>query len=443
MRKQAMKNVFFTTTLLLITYLFIELFGYAAYRIKFGDYQIHALQLSKQKSIRASQDSGVFIPEEARQDDVVTKPILHPYVGFTVDGHRRKPDCVSKSFKECYSRIKVDTDRAFAKRDADTLIVGFVGGSFADGTANRHRSGVVAKSFRALPIFSDKSNIIIYNLSAGAYKQPQQLMQTAYFMALGAEFDILINLDGFNEIGGSYYGWRDSNLHPAFPKSWNHRVSSSLSKEYLLTYAKKDEYTNTRKKYAEIVSKFPFRWSPTVNFTWQIADNHFANLIEQKNTEIASTGKVDPSQRDFALEALGPDYDINSFADLADYSADLWARSSLSLRALAEGNGARYFHFLQPNQYIDGAKILSDEEKRIAVVKTGGYGNVYKQGYPYILTRAAELKKEGINYHDLTYMFKDDSDTLYVDNCCHLNPKGYDLVVREIVSKIGEHWYDL
>lgn len=441
--KFAMKNIFFTVVLLLITYLFVEVFGYAAYRAKFGNYHIHALQLSKQESIKSSQDSGVFIPEEARQDDVVTKPILHPYVGFSVDGHRRKPDCDSGSFKECYARIKIDTDRPFVKRSENRLIIGILGGSFADGTARGGNNGIIAKSFRALPVFSNKSEVIIYNMAAGAYKQPQQLMQAAYFMALGAEFDILINLDGFNEIAGSFYGWRDSQLHPAFPKSWNHRVSSSLSKDYLNAFAQKHNVSNRRRSFAELASKFPLRWSPTINFIWRISDNRYERTISKYDTELVTLTTVDDSQRDFALEALGPDYKIDSFPDLANYSAKLWADSSLSLRALAEGRGSRYYHFLQPNQYIEGAKALSNEEKQTAILKSGGYGNVYKMGYPYIKQQAKALKNEGVSYHDLTTMFKDNSETLYIDNCCHLNRKGYNLVVKKIASTIGDNWYDL
>jgi len=438
-----MKNLIFTIIVLTITYLLLEVLGYAAYRVKFGNYQVHDLQLSKSAAIQAAQDSGVFIPENARQDNVITKPILHPYVGFTVDGHRRKANCKSEDFKECYSRIKVDADRPFAKRTENRLIIGILGGSFADGTARGGNDGIIAQSFRALPLFANKSEIVIYNMAAGAYKQPQQLMQAAYYMALGAEFDILINLDGFNEIAGSFYGWRDSQLHPAFPKSWNHRVSSSLSKDYLVAFAQKHSLTNSRSRFAKLTSKFPLRWSPTINFIWQLSDNRDRRLIGSYNTEIAELTKVDPAQRDFALEALGPDYDLQSFSDLASYSAKLWSDSSQSLRALAEGSGTRYYHFLQPNQYIEGAKTLSEEEKKTAILETGGYGNVYKKGYSYIVKQAGLLKGNGVNYHDLTHIFKDNSHTLYIDNCCHLNRKGYDLVVKKIATTIGENWYEL
>jgi hypothetical protein len=36
---------------------------------------------------------------------------------------------------------------------------------------------------------------------------------------------------------------------------------------------------------------------------------------------------------------------------------------------LAEANGARYLHFLQPNQYLEGSKPISDEEREIVIEK--------------------------------------------------------------------------
>jgi hypothetical protein len=33
-------------------------------------------------------------------------------------------------------------------------------------------------------------------------------------------------------------------------------------------------------------------------------------------------------------------------------------------------------------------------------------------------------------------IFKDNSDVLYSDNCCHLNKKGYDIIANEICNII-------
>jgi len=41
-------------------------------------------------------------------------------------------------------------------------------------------------------------NLVI--LGFPGYKQPQQLLALAYFLSLGAEYDLIINLDGYNDI---------------------------------------------------------------------------------------------------------------------------------------------------------------------------------------------------------------------------------------------------
>jgi len=438
-----MKNFIFTAIIALICYAAVEALSYTAYRIKFGDYQIHGVHLLRQEAINAPTDSGVFVPANAQDKDLITKPIIHPFVGFTTEGARRKPDCKSDDFTQCYARIKVDTDKPFAKRASNRLIIGILGGSFADGTARGGSKDAVAKAFRAIPEFANKTDVIVYNMAAGAYKQPQQLMQAAYYMSIGAEFDILINLDGFNDIAGAFYSWHDAKLHPAFPVYWHNRVSSAVSKEYLDAYATKLSATKARAKLAKTTSIFPLRWSPFINFLWRLRDSAYANALADCEKDIIKASTVDLSKRDFAYEALGPDFDIKDLDAFNNYAAEVWADSSRALRAMAEGNGTRYYHFLQPNQYIEGSKILSDYEKAHTIRKFGGYGNVYKEGRPYLVTRAEQLKSEGMSYHDLTYMFKDDSDTLYIDDCCHLNPKGYDIVVRKLAAVIAENLYEL
>jgi len=43
------------------------------------------------------------------------------------------------------------------------------------------------------------------------YKQPQQLLVLSYFLSIGQPFDMVMNIDGFNEValGGinDRYGW--------------------------------------------------------------------------------------------------------------------------------------------------------------------------------------------------------------------------------------------
>ena len=163
-------------------------------------------------------------------------------------------------------------------------MVGVLGGSFADGTVRGGSRQYFDKVISTLPEFENKE-VVVYNMAMGAYKQPQQLMQLAYYLSLGAEFDLIINLDGFNEMAATYYGWRDAGLHPAFPKSWNHRVSSSLTREGLRAYSNKFQLLEGRSGLANFASGFPFRWSPMINVLWRFLDTGYVNRIANAELE--------------------------------------------------------------------------------------------------------------------------------------------------------------
>ena len=54
------------------------------------------------------------------------------------------------------------------------------------------------KSCRPTLVLSGRK-IDIVRLALPGQKQPQQLMTLAWVQSLGAEFDIVVNLDGYNE----------------------------------------------------------------------------------------------------------------------------------------------------------------------------------------------------------------------------------------------------
>lgn len=427
-----MKKITFGIIASLVMYLIFELMALAAYTFSFDEYKLYDIQNSKLSAISAKASPDVFTQGEFDGKDVLVKPILHPYVGFYIDGKRRKPNCQSEDPKICFTRIKVPSDKPLEKRAPNKLIVGILGGSFADGTARQGEQTFIRELSNSDHFKGYE--IVIYNLANGAYKQPQQLMHLAFYYSLGAEFDIIINIDGFNELAASYYNYRDAGIHPTFPVSWNHRLSSSINKEYLDLYSDRKQ---AKDRHAQLASYWlieGFRYSPIMNFIWRIIDQKHINQINEINSLITKSGKTD--NRDFAYEAVGPDFQFTTWPNFFSSVIEVWLNSSLAINAMAEGQGAEYYHFLQPNQYIRGSKTLSEWEKENAVIAEGGYGNVYRQYYSSLAKTSNGLLKNNVNYYDLTYIFKNNSATLYVDNCCHLNGKGYDIVAREIVATI-------
>ena len=63
-------------------------------------------------------------------------------------------------------------------------------------------------------------------VAAGGYKQPQQFLALAYLLAQGTYFDLVINVDGFNELALPAFDNRPRGVAPIYPRAWNWRVGS-------------------------------------------------------------------------------------------------------------------------------------------------------------------------------------------------------------------------
>ncbi|NJL27620.1 MAG: hypothetical protein HC897_06830 [Thermoanaerobaculia bacterium] len=102
---------------------------------------------------------------------------------------------------------------------------------------------------------------------------------------------------------------------------------------------------------------------------------------------------------------------------------------------LAEAHGVRYLHFLQPNQYVEGSKPLSEAEKASAFDPASDWCQGVQGGYPLLQAKGRELKEEGIAFEDLTEIFKTQEGTLYRDTCCHLGLEGNRLLARAVAGR--------
>jgi hypothetical protein len=119
-------------------------------------------------------------------------------------------------------------------------------------------------------------------------------------------------------------------------------------------------------------------------------------------------------------------------------SARLWARASLLLADFLRQRGIEYFHFLQPNQYLEGSKPLSAEERAHFYRPEGRYGRYARAGYPRLLQAAAEQGLERIHYFDATGLFSEATETVCEDPCCHLNRHGNRMLAEFIVRRVHQ-----
>ena len=122
-----------------------------------------------------------------------------------------------------------------------------------------------------------------------------------------------------------------------------------------------------------------------------------------------------------------------------EHLAGLWERSSLQMHRLARASGARCFHFLQPNQYVPGSKPIGPKEAAVALAEGPFcYRDAVEEGYPLLIDRGARLNAAGVNFHDLTSVFRSEPRAMYSDACCHFTTPGYLRIAEAMADAVVE-----
>ena len=253
-------------------------------------------------------------------------------------------------------------------------------------------------------------------------------MIAAHNLLLGGGFDLMVNLDGFNEVGNSAGRNFQNGVFPFFPLWWANRVG--LTGEEVLLAGPIGVLRREQERRAAAREKSPLRWSALFGLLNRYRQERTAAEIIRLNHQLAAT------QSAYRLEKHGPGGWPERAAAAFAETARVWYRSSLILAGLAEGAGAEYYHFLQPNQYVPHAKLLSAAERERAYAPHAADGLSVVRGYPQLRQFNRDLTAQGVNYFDLTGGFVGHSETLYIDECCHLNARGNELLAAAMRRRL-------
>jgi len=101
------------------------------------------------------------------------------------------------------------------------------------------------------------------------------------------------------------------------------------------------------------------------------------------------------------------------------------------MHRLCEANGIRYYHFLQPNQYVKGSKPMGDGSERWRSEKTTRTGRAAPRLPPAAPPRRSARGRR-VRFTDLTMIFSDVRRPIYIDDCCHVDRFGYGLIAAEL-----------
>jgi hypothetical protein len=367
------------------------------------------------------------IPEQNRVNISFedTGEVIHPYLGYVIEP--------SEQLNRPYYGFP---DASINPKSNDTLVIGILGGSFAQETSEQGREALIAELKKFAGFNSQK--IVIHTLALGGYKQPQQLFTLLYFLSLEAHFDIIINLDGFNEVALPLLENVSNNVSPFYPRSWLARVGNLNDSEMLAMIGKISLLQQKRVTFANVFAAAPFRYSVVANILWRYFEVTFSNEQISKAAKLQNykLQNVD----DLGYVATGPLFAYDTNSEKYEALANFWKICSIQMHKVSTANNIAYFHFLQPNQYVAGTKIMKEEEMRIAYLENHPYKPGVEAGYPFLIKEGNALQTHGINFHDLTMIFAHNDNLLYKDQCCHLNAEGYNMIGSAIGKIIVENF---
>ena len=323
----------------------------------------------------------------------VTSKRLHPFLGFAVD-----PNHPLGNEYGFYGPPPL------FESSAERVIVGVFGGSVALGLV-ASAGDILKRELRASPKLQGRS-IGLVCLAVDGFKQPQTLISLAYLLSVGAQFDVVVNLDGFNDVVLPYTENQRAGVPLSYPRSWNQYSQGALNVDRVRVLARMDRTAGKIQWLQSRALRFPCSSSV---FCMTLADG----LRRRWQSELAGLD-VQLRERSRVTNNEAGQGTSTSDRDFLREAARQWQRASFSMDALCRAHGIRYFHFLQPNQYVRGSKTLTQAEMKAAFIEGPSRLKVaVPLGYPFLIEDGKRLSAAQVGFFDLTRLFAAERRTLY------------------------------
>jgi len=360
-----------------------------------------------------------------------SRRVLHPYLGYVYPpGSVPRDLSLKRPVPMDPARCKVNAHGFFSTaeflgpRSDDEVRVIITGGSVANIFYCIAREEL-AQELGKQAQFAGK-RISFVGLAFEGYKQPQQLLALAYYLSQGGVADLLVSIDGFNEVAVN------EEAYPYFPGHWTALSGSISDRAQLAQVGRIEAYRQWRRDLARRAAGVTF--SVTADLLWALGDRILQGKSKAAALRLSElTGKR--QAHDFRRD--GPAVKLSA-GQRIQAGARAWFRSTAQMARLARSVGIQSYHFLQPSLHLPGAKPYSDEEKTLARVGAAKYGPPTLNGYPLLRELGDRLKRSGVRFVDLSGLFSQASQTLYVDECCHFNPEGNRLLAGAVAGAIAE-----
>ena len=201
------KQIVFYGIMVVMTLAAIEVMAQAAYYVAYREFHGVGPALPP-----AAPDAAADAAAQRRGDP--GNRMSHPYYGFT------------RSYAEAALNQTPPP-----RREDGVMLIALMGGSVAWQTVPAFRSALDAWfQANAIPL-----RPVVLEMSHLGWKQPQQMIAIANTLALGGEYDIIVNLDGHNELELTEKMYFNDNQAPFYPHFWQRSLVNTNTEKLLVS----------------------------------------------------------------------------------------------------------------------------------------------------------------------------------------------------------------
>ncbi len=364
---------------------------------------------------------------------------LHPFFGYVLKGG---------SFTNEELGIRVNNyglisqyNYPFVKSNKNQFIIGIFGGSVANNFAvnlsiNQSRGNEeFINNLKSIPELADKE-IIILCFASGGYKQPQQLLMLNYFLSIGQEFDMVINIDGFNEVALSYQN-NQQQIELSLPSIQHILPLTQLASDDLSVMKAIVQISELKQSLSNAINQLE-SCKLALCHSWKslqvkgLLENYQKEITKYDEQIARNSSKIDGSN---SLVYLNKMPVVLEDEIAFDKIAENWYESSLVMSQILAKRNIWYFHFIQPNQYYPTERVFSPEEK-VFIIEDHPYAIGVRKGYPVLLSKINSLREAKVNIFNSVNIFDGEKEIVYRDACCHYNMIGDTILERSLANSI-------
>lgn len=403
-----------TLLTVLISYLCIELLSLVIY------YSYKGELLSFSVSHKLLEETAAGSRKRSFENQRLVKyGKLHPYLG--IGGAPGIAD--------------IGKDNAVKPRDPNVLKVVIVGGSVAyyQGVS-KYASQALKDKLATISQFKNKK-IEIRVLAFPSYKQPQQIISLMLSVLFIEKPDIVINLDGHNDIVDTHRNY-DARVFYAYPNLWD-GITAGIHTDHrqIRIIADIIDFREYQTSWATSLNGSYLKYSPTLLLVWELADGILENKINDARATYA-----DERRKALKNDAVKGPFQKYPPERKSKIMANLWISGSQMLQKLSYSYGAEYFHFLQPIPDWPGGKVFTSDERALRLHEIANDNNNKVKWYKILLEESARLKQDNINFYSLVEVFRNEKRTVYTDICCHVNSRGKKILAESMGNAIAQYY---